>query len=87
MNENTQIKNLELAIDELKKTAKEIKHKRTRSKIEKTIARMEESKNRIKNPKAKRSFKPFYVVTIPFVMVFILLGTYYFSKAQKSKII
>ncbi len=85
MKKNPQIKNLENAINELRRTAKDIKHKKTRNRIERTIAKMEESKNKILNPKPKRSFKSLYMVTIPFTVIFILVGIYYFTRTDGSQ--
>jgi uncharacterized membrane protein (DUF106 family) len=78
------LENLENAIEELKKSAKEIQHKRTRQKIEKTIALMEESKNKIARPQEqRRSFKSLYFAVIPFVVVFLAVGVYYFGNFKK----
>lgn len=74
------LENLETALHELKKSVKEIGHKKTRFKIEKIISAIEESKSKITNPKPRRTFKPFYLALIPFVIIFLAIGIYYFSQ-------
>lgn len=88
MTVETPIKNIEVAIDELKRSAKEIQHRRTRNKIEKTIAEMEEAKEKLRNPQVQpRSFKSLYFVVIPFVLLFAFIGVYYFGNQNSKTII
>lgn len=85
MTVETPIKNLEAAIDELKRSVKDIQHRRTRNRIEKTIAEMEEAKEKLINPKNKpHSFKSLYFVIIPFVALFAFIGIYYFGYYDKA---
>ncbi len=84
MSVETPIKNLEASIDELKRSVKDIQHRRTRNKIEKTIAELEEAKEKLRNPQLQsRSFKSLYFVIIPFVVIFAFLGVYYFGNFGK----
>lgn len=86
MTVETPIKNLEAAIEELKRSTKDIQHRRTRNKIEKTIAEMEEAKEKLRNPQLQtRSFKSLYFVIIPFVALFAFLGVYYFGRSFHGK--
>ena len=85
MSVETPIKNLEVSIDELKRSVKDIQHRRTRNKIEKTIAELEEAKEKLRNPQIQnRSFKSLYFVIIPFVVIFAFLGVYYFGNIGRS---
>ena len=84
MTVETPIKNLEVSIEELKKSAKDISNKKTKGKIEKVIAELEEAKEKLRNPKAyQRSFKSVYMIIIPFAVFFAFLGVYYFGFTAK----
>ncbi len=78
----TTLDSLDKAIAELKISIKNISDNEVRKELEKTL------KNLIKAREKMNPGKPmvsFYMVSIPFIFIFVLTGIYYFGRTIKGR--
>ncbi len=77
MTRETSLASLDEAISELRNSIKNVSDAEVRKELEKTLKNLMKARERM-NP--ARPFSSFYVVTIPFVIIFAMVGIYYFSR-------
>lgn len=76
MKEST-LESLDNAIAELKNSIKSVSDAEVRKELEKTLKNLVKAREKM-NP--AKPFTSFYVVALPFVLIFVLTGIYYFSR-------
>ncbi|MDD3145815.1 MAG: hypothetical protein PHD82_00815 [Candidatus Riflebacteria bacterium] len=77
MTRETSLASLDNAITELRTSIKNVSDTEVRKELEKTLKNLMKAREKM-NP--ARPFSSLYVVTIPFVVIFALVGIYYFSR-------
>ncbi len=78
----TTLESLDNAIAELKNSIKSVSDNEVRRELEKTLKNLVKAREKM-NP--ARSFSSVYMVTLPFVAIFVMLGAYYFSRLMKRE--
>ncbi|MBU1106528.1 MAG: hypothetical protein KKB51_07690 [Candidatus Riflebacteria bacterium] len=78
----TTLESLDTAISELKKSVDNVSDADVRKELEKTLRNLVRAREKM-NP--ARPFTAHYVVALPFVLIFMLIGVYYFSKILKRE--
>jgi len=73
---------LDTAISELKKSINNVSDTEVRKELEKTLKNLVRAREKM-NP--ARPFTAHYIVALPFVIIFMLIGGYYFSKILKKE--
>lgn len=76
MKEST-LESLDNAIAELKNSIKSVSDAEVRKELEKTLKNLVKAREKM-NP--AKPFTSFYVVALPFVLIFVMTGIYYFSR-------
>ncbi len=77
MTRETSLASLDNAIAELRTSIKNVSDVEVRKELEKTLKNLMKAREKM-NP--SKPFSSFYVVTIPFVIIFAMVGVYYFSR-------
>ncbi len=77
MTRETSLASLDEAISELRSSIKNVSDGDVRKELEKTLKNLMKAREKM-NP--AKPFSSFYVVTIPFVVIFAMVGIYYFSR-------
>lgn len=77
MTRETSLASLDTAISELRTSIKNVSDAEVRKELEKTLRNLMKAREKM-NP--AKPFSSFYVVTIPFVIIFAMVGVYYFSR-------
>jgi len=77
----TTLESLDAAIAELKKSIDNVSDTEVKKELEKTLKNLLRAREKM-NP--VRPFTGHYVVALPFVLIFALVGIYYFSKILKK---
>lgn len=77
----TTLESLDAAIAELKKSINNISDADVKKELEKTLKNLLRAREKM-NP--ARPFTAHYIVALPFVLIFTLIGIYYFSKILKK---
>jgi Cu/Ag efflux pump CusA len=81
MTRETSLANLDEAIIELRNSIKNVSDAEVRKELEKTLKNLMKAREKM-NP--SKPFSSLYVVAIPFVVIFAMLGVYYFSCMSKK---
>jgi hypothetical protein len=77
----TTLESLDTAIAELKKSINNVSDAEVRKELEKTLKNLVRAREKM-NP--ARPFTAHYIVALPFVLIFVLLGIYHFSKVLRK---
>lgn len=77
MTRETSLASLDEAISELRTSIKNVSDAEVRKELEKTLKNLMKAREKM-NP--ARPFSSLYVVTLPFVVIFAMVGIYYFSR-------
>lgn len=77
----TTLESLDTAIAELKKSIDNLSDADIKKELEKTLKNLLRAREKM-NP--TRPFTSHYIVALPFVLIFTLIGIYYFSKILKK---
>jgi flagellar biogenesis protein FliO len=81
MKEST-LESLDKAIAELKTSIKDVSDTEVRKELEKTLKNLIKAREKM-NP--AKPFTSFYLVAVPFVLIFALTGIYYFVRMMKKE--
>jgi len=81
MKEST-LESLDKAIAELKNSVKSVSDNEVRKELEKTLKNLTKAREKM-NP--ARSFSSVYLVAAPFVVIFVMVGAYYFSRLMRKE--
>ncbi len=81
MKEST-LESLDNAIAELKSSIKNVSDSDVRKELEKTLKNLVKAREKM-NP--AKPFTSFYLVSLPFVLIFVLTGIYYFSRLIRKE--
>ena len=79
MTRETSLASLDEAISELRTSIKNVSDTEVRKELEKTLKNLMKAREKM-NP--ARPFSSLYVVTLPFVVIFAMVGIYYFSRCS-----
>lgn len=82
MTRETSLASLDEAIAELKTSIKSVSDTEVRKELEKTLKNLARAREKM-NP--AKPFHSIYVVAIPFVLIFVMIGAYYFSRQLQGK--
>ncbi len=80
MTRETSLASLDEAITELRTSIKNVTDAEVRKELEKTLKNLMKAREKM-NP--TRPFSSLYVVIVPFVAIFAMIGAYYFLHAGK----
>ncbi len=81
MTRETSLANLDEAIIELRNSIKNVSDTEVRKELEKTLKNLLKAREKM-NP--AKPFSSLYIVAVPFVVIFTMLGIYYFSCMNKK---
>lgn len=82
MTRETSLASLDEAIIELKTSIKSVSDTEVRKELEKTLRNLARARERM-NP--AKPFSSIYVVALPFVLIFAMVGVYFFSRMLPGK--
>ncbi|NCB37954.1 MAG: hypothetical protein EOM80_04220 [Erysipelotrichia bacterium] len=82
MTKETTLASLDEAITELKTSIKNVSDVEVRKQLEKTLKNLIRARERM-NP--AKPFSSFYVVALPFIAIFVMIGSYYFSRQHAKE--
>ena len=82
MTRETSLASLDEAICEWQASIKNVSDSDVRKELEKTLKNLMRAREKM-NP--AKPFSSFYVVTLPFALIFALIGVYYFSRLLPGK--
>lgn len=75
------MESLDTAIAELKTSVASVPDVGVRKELEKTLKNLKRAREKMNPPTHLRSY---YIIAIPFVIIFIMTGIYYFHKVFKK---
>ncbi|MEW6708977.1 MAG: hypothetical protein AB1403_04075 [Candidatus Riflebacteria bacterium] len=72
---------LDDSIDELKKSIESVNDPKLKKELEKTLSNLVKARGRMNPCKPMGSI---YVVFIPFIIIFVMIGGYYFARRERT---